>query len=149
MNSKRRTLYVFTITVLILAVAGTLAAAALTKINVSFKLDRRVHGPTYGGDLWVSPPTFTAVQGGQEVTVEARAEGVDAQGKPVNISPIWIAADPDTASVSPGRGRKVKISVKRAGQTSLEVVSPGGSKKMSIKAMVTHEGKSLQVEITQ
>jgi hypothetical protein len=124
-------------------------AVLLTSITVLFKLDSRMSGPTYGGERWVSPPTFSFAQGGEQLTIEAKAQGVDTKGRPVDISPTWIPADPEMVTVTPGPRNEVKITVKRAGQTSLEVVTQGISKKLSIKAMATHEGKALQVEITR
>jgi hypothetical protein len=119
--------------------------AALTGINVSFKLDPRLSGPTYGGERWVSPPTYTGASA--QDTVEARAFGIGANGQPVNISPKWRAADPEMVDVSPGEGNAVKITVRRAGESSLEVASQGLSKKLSIKA--EYKGNILQVQLSQ
>jgi hypothetical protein len=123
--------------------------AALSSIMILFKLDSRMSGPTYGGERWVSPPTFSFAQGGNQLTVEAKAQGLDAKGRPVDISPTWIPADPEMVTITTGQRNEVKITVKRVGQTSLEVVSQGVSKKMSVKATATQGGKALQVEITQ
>lgn len=131
-------------------VGAGLSGVSPMVIKVSFKLDQRLTRAQYMGDLWVSPPTFTStLREGTELTVEARVEGADSQGKPVKISPEWKPEDPDMVAVSPVQGNEVKITVKRAGQSSLEVVSSGVIKKLSIKATAMHEGKALQVEITQ
>jgi hypothetical protein len=50
-------------------------------------------------------------------------------------------------TVSPSEGNEVKISVKRAGISTLKVAAPGVSKQLSIKATV--EGNAFRVEITQ
>ena len=123
--------------------------AVLTGITVSFKLDHRMSGPTYGGERWVSPPTFTFAHGGKQLTIEAKSQGVDAGGRPMDISPKWTPADPDMVAVTPDQGSEVKITIKRAGQSTLEVASQGYSKMLSIKATAIHEGKALQVEISQ
>lgn len=100
------------------------------------------------GDRWVSPPTYTStVQAGQEITVEARARGIDARGKTININPKWTPADPEMVAVSPKQGRQVKITVRGAGKSSLEVSSQGFSMKLSIKA--TYKNNLIQVEISQ
>jgi FKBP-type peptidyl-prolyl cis-trans isomerase len=124
---------------------GAPAAADKTGIQVSFKLDPRLTQGQYMGERWVSPPTYTTTLD----TVEARVAGVDPKGRIGNISAKWIPSDPDMVTVSPGQGQEVKITVKRAGVSSLKVVSQGVSKALSVKATVTHEGKALQMEITQ
>jgi len=110
------------------------AATALTGITLSFKLDPRLTKSLYMGERWVSPPTYTGVQDGKNLTVEARAHGRDAKGKAMNISPEWIPADPEMVTVTPGQGNQVKITVLRAGESRLEIASQGVSKKLLIKA---------------
>ena len=118
--------------------------AALTGIHVSYKLDPRLSGPTYGGERWVSPPTYSGASA--QDTVEAKVEGIDAKGRPVKISPRWTPADPEMVAVSPSEGNAVKITVKRPGQTSLQVASQEVSKKLVIKA--ASRGGAMQVEIS-
>jgi len=125
----------------------TAPQGAVTDMKISFKMDPRITRSTYSGERWISPPTF--IQAGlpdvKEMSVEARCEGLDAKGMPV--APQWIPSDPEMVAVSPGQGKEVKITVKRAGQSGLEVASQGGSKKLSIKA--AYKGNAMQVEITQ
>jgi hypothetical protein len=125
------------------------AATALTDIRVSFKLDPRVTRGVYMGDRWISPPTYIRVglPDAKELTVEARAQGLDAGGRPMAITPEWIPADSDMVVVSPRQGNEVKITVQRAGQTSLNVTSHGVSKTLSIKA--TYRASTIQAEISQ
>ena len=110
------------------------AATALTGIAVSYKLDPRLTQGSYLGVRWVSPSTFTRVQDGKDLTVEARAHGRDAKGRALNISPEWLPADPEMVSVTPSQGNEVTITVLRAGESTLEVASQGLSKKVHIKA---------------
>jgi hypothetical protein len=123
------------------------ASTALTDIKVAFKLDSRLTRGMYMGDRWVSPPTFTQVGEGKEVTVEATAQGLDATGKPVKISPEWTPEDSGMVTVTPGQGDAVRITVQRAGQSQLKVVSSGVSTELQIKA--TYQGDTIQVEISQ
>ena len=123
------------------------ATSSLTDIKFSFKLDPSITRGTYMGDRWVSPPTYEIVQEGETVTVIARVQGLDAGAKLRDISPEWTPEDPDMVSVSPRQGPQVAISVRRAGQTSLEVASQGFSKKLFIKA--AYQGNIMQVEISQ
>lgn len=77
--------------------------------------------------------------------MEARADGIDARGKSANARPQWIPSDPEMVTVIPDQGREVKITVRRAGQSRLKVVTPGFSRELSIK--VTYQGNATQVEI--
>ena len=152
-NSIR--LFVFA-TLILALLAGTIlasqeavgqAAASLSRIKVSFKLDPSITRGMYMGERWVSPPTYTAAGEGKEITMEASAQGLDAKGKPIDISPEWIPEDPKMVAVSPGQGRQVKITVREAGQSSLKVAAQGLSRKLLIKA--TYQDGATQVEISQ
>jgi FKBP-type peptidyl-prolyl cis-trans isomerase FklB len=126
--------------------AATPAGASLTGLTVSFKLDARLSGPTYGGERWVSPATLTGASG-QDI-VEAKAMGVGAKGEPIRISPKWTASDPEMVSVSPGEGDHVKIAVKHAGESKLQVTSDGITKELLIKGEYLPT-KAIQISITQ
>jgi len=128
--------------------AAPTAPGALTGIAVSFKMDPRITRGMYMGDRWISPPTYTSTfQEGKETTVEARVHGVDAKKNKMKIKPKWTPSDPEMVTVTPGEGSDVKIAVKRAGKSTLNVAAPGVSKEFSIKA--TEEGDAIRVEITQ
>jgi FKBP-type peptidyl-prolyl cis-trans isomerase len=127
---------------------GTLAATSgLTGITVSFKVDPRLTRSLYMGDRWVSPPTYTRVGEGKSVTVEARAHGRDTVGQAVNISATWTPTDPDMVTVTPNGSNEVRITVLRAGESSLQVTSEGVSKELAIRA--TDHGNTLQLDIAQ
>jgi hypothetical protein len=109
------------------------AQPAAAKIQVVFKLDPRLLGPTYGGERWVSPPTYTGAAA--QDTVEARASAVDARGTPTKTSIDWSASDPEMVTVSPPRGEQVKIAVKRAGESTVTLKAGGASRKLTVKAV--------------
>lgn len=113
----------------------TTSAASLVDIRFSFKLDPRLAGPTYGGEQWVSPATFLGATA--QDFVEVQAAGVDAGGRPITITPEWIAADPEMVKVSPTEGNRVTITVERAGESTIEVAAQGVSEELSIKAQMT------------
>ena len=117
------------------------AAADKTSLQVSFKLDPRILSGVYGGERWVSPPTYTTTLD----TVEARVAGVDSKGGIKKISAKWTPSDPEMVTVSPSEGNEVKIAVKRAGESSLRVTSEGVSKELAIKA--AYQNDVMQVEI--
>jgi FKBP-type peptidyl-prolyl cis-trans isomerase len=123
------------------------ATSALTGITVSFKVDPRLTRGLYMGDRWVSPPTYNRVGEGKSVSVEARAHGRDTMGRPLDISADWIPTDPEMVTVTPNRSHEVRITVQRAGQSSLRVTSQGVSKELVIRA--TDQGNTLQLEIAQ
>ena len=125
----------------------TAAAASVANIQVWFKLDALITRGTYMGDRWVSPPTFTTVSTEKEAIIYARAQALDAQGRAVDASVEWIPADPKMVSASPGQGNGVELTVKRAGETSLEVTAGGFSKKLSVKA--TYKDGAMRTEISQ
>ncbi len=137
----------------VVPVSPSQPAATGVRLKVLFKLDPRLSGGTYGGEHWVSPPTFTnAVQGGKEATVDASVEGLDSRGAAVRIGPTWSAEDPSmvvVSPVSPGATDRVQISVTRAGETTLTIAALGVSKVLRIKATTLTEGRGLQVAISQ
>lgn len=122
-------------------------ARSLAAMKVVFKLDPRLTRSLYMGDRWVSPATYTGLQRGTFM-VEAKALGRNAQGQQVNASPEWIPADPGMVTVSPPQGNAVTISVHRAGQSRVNVVSGAVSRILSIKATQPSDS-TLQVEISQ
>lgn len=124
-------------------------ALPLSDIKLEFKLDPRLTKSLYMGDRWVSPPTFTqvGVEHAKQVIVEAVAHVLDAKGRPLNTRPNWVAADPGVATITRSQGNGVRITVTRVGETTVEVVSQGLSKKISIKA-VSRGPDTLQADIT-
>lgn len=130
----------------------TVEARPRSAIRISFRLDPRVSGPTYGGERWLSPPTYaSAAQPGNEATVEARVHGVDASGRSIRIRPAWTAADPGmivVSPVAPGQLDHVQIRVKHPGESKLKVASLGTSRELLVKAR-SLGGKAIQVEIAQ
>jgi FKBP-type peptidyl-prolyl cis-trans isomerase FklB len=125
---------------------ATQAAADLMEIVVSFKLDPRLMGGSYGQVGWITPQTYQGIRG--QDTVEAKAGGLDANGGAIAaISAEWIPEDPDMVTITPGEGGSVKITVRNPGQSSLKVVYGDLSKTLEIKAI--SENDLLRVEISQ
>jgi len=114
------------------------AGASVMRIAISFKVDPRVLGGTYGGGRWLSKPTYnSAAQPGQEASVEAKVRGVDAGGRVVPISPDWVLSDPEMVVVAPVSGAQldhVRLIVRRIGESKLRVVSQGVSKELRVTA---------------
>jgi hypothetical protein len=130
--------------------AGTAPSPAspspsLAGMAISFKLDPRLASGTYGGERWVSPPTYTGAAA--QDTVDGRVEGVDAKGRPLSISAKWVPSNPEMVTVSPGEGGQVRIVVKRPGESRLQVSSQGVSRDLVIKA--ASRNSVMLVEITQ
>ena len=141
----------------LLVALSTLAAAAPSRagekksepaasaIQLAFKLDPRLAGATYGGERWVSPPTYQGSSG--QSTVDATASVVDANGKQIQATVDWKPSDPAMVTVSPAGGEKVTITVKRAGESSLTLTSGSVSRKLGVKAVDRNGAR--QVTITQ
>ncbi|MGB5474766.1 MAG: FKBP-type peptidyl-prolyl cis-trans isomerase [Gammaproteobacteria bacterium] len=120
----------------------------LTDIQASFKLDPRLTRSLYMGERWVTPPTFASTHhAGDEYTLELRVHGIDDRGRRIPVDPEWIPSDPDMVVLSSVRGDKIKITVKHAGVSTLNVSALGFTKKLLIKA--TNVGNAIQVEISQ
>ena len=124
---------------------GAAAEPEAKVIQLSFKLDPRLSGATYGGERWVSPPTYQGSNG--QSAVEARAVTLDASGRPTRATIDWKASDPEMVTVSPARGGQVTITVKRTGESNLTLTAGAVSRKLAVKA-VDSNGARL-VTITQ
>lgn len=112
------------------------AAAPAGGLQVSFKLDPRVTKSLYMGERWVSGATYSSAPApeGEAITVEARARraGAAAAGK---ASPRWIASDPEMVSISPGEGDDVKLTVRRAGESTVTVSQGDLSRVFTVKTV--------------
>ena len=129
----------------LVAQAAPPGAAAATRLKVFFKLDPRLSGPTYGGERWVSPPTFMGASA--QDSVQTRVEGVGAQGQPIKLSAKWTPSDPAMVEVLPGVGHDVNIKVKRPGESTLEFAAQGVTRQLAIKA--EQKNNVLLVQLSQ
>ena len=116
-------------------------------IRVAFKLDSRLTTGLYMGERWVSPPTYSASGAGASVTVDVRASGLDAIGRPARISAVWTSSDPAMVSVTPGEGNVVSINVQRPGESTVTVASHGMTRQLAVKAV--RQDAVMRVEIAQ
>jgi hypothetical protein len=114
--------------------AGPGAATAAGAIQVSFKLDPRVLKGLYMGDRWAPQVTYSsnAAPDVEAVTVAARARAAAAAGK---ASPSWIASDPEMVTISPAQGGEVKLTVRRAGESTVTVSVGELSSTLAVKAV--------------
>ena len=89
------------------------------------------------GARWVSPPTYTlAAQPGTDVTIDARARALDAAGRVIKGGPpIWTPTDPGMIAVSPAERGSVRITVRRAGTSDVDVTSGGTAKRLTVAAV--------------
>jgi len=119
------------------------SAASVTGIQLSFKRDPRMVDPYRGIGPWVTGSNYTGATA--QDTVEIRAEGVDAAGKPAKINPEWSTLDAEMVTVSPSQGDDVKVTVHKAGESKLKVTYQGLSKELLVKAK--YVGKFILFEI--
>ena len=95
------------------------AATAAAAVQVSFKLDPRLTKGLYMGDRWASQATYSSMTSPdvEAITIEARARGAAAAG----TVPSWIASNPEMVTISPAQGGAVKLTVRRAGESTVTV----------------------------
>jgi FKBP-type peptidyl-prolyl cis-trans isomerase FklB len=124
------------------------STAPLGDLRISFKLDPRLSGATYGGERWIASTPFTSLaQVGTQATVEVKADGVAKNGAPVRAAVEWRPADPEMITVAPGENSQARITVHHAGESKVTVASNGVSKQLLVKAK--YVGNATQVEISQ
>jgi FKBP-type peptidyl-prolyl cis-trans isomerase FklB len=121
---------------------AALCAEAISDLHITYKMDPRLASGVYGGERWVSPPTYTTTL----QTVEARIEGITRPGNSVPVKAEWTAEDPEMLSIAPAENGQVKITVRRNGQSRLTVIAEGVSKTLVIKA--SPENNSTKIEIS-
>ena len=120
---------------------------ALATIQVFYKLDPRLTTGLHMGERWVSPPTYAIVAAdGVPYTVEARVEILDKNGQPLFEDAEWIVENPRMVTVSPTQVNEFKITIKRDGQSILQIVSPKATKTLSVKAI--YQNDALLVEVS-
>lgn len=119
--------------------------AASTGIQLTYKRDPRMVDSTRGIGPWVAGPNYGGATA--QDTVEVRAEGADAAGKPAKISPQWTPSDPEMVTVSPSQGDDVKITIHRAGESKLKITYQGVSKELLVTAK--NEGKFMLFQIAE
>lgn len=117
----------------------------VTDIKLSYKRDPRLVDPYRGIGPWAPGPNFGGATA--QDTVEVRAEGVDAAGRPTKISPKWFPSDPKIVTVSPSQGDDVKITVHRAGESKLQIAYQRLSKELVVRAQYVN--KFIVLEIFQ
>ncbi|RPJ81264.1 MAG: hypothetical protein EHM13_10705 [Acidobacteria bacterium] len=117
----------------------------VSAIVVSFKLDPRLRSGNYGGDLWVTPSTYTPGLGSG--SVDAKATVLDARRQPVNIVARWTPSDPSMVTVTATQGNEVRIEVHHAGESVVQVTAEAVTKTLVIKAV--QQNGLLQVAISQ
>jgi len=152
--NTRRAIEVLVLAILWSAEGSALAAGKqvpppVVAITVSLKLDPRLTRSLYMGDRWVSPATYNSLstQVGKSITVEARAQGIDALGRRRRVNPEWISSDPEMVTVSPPRGSGVTISVRHPGTSSITLKSGETIKKLTLQTV--QQGETWRVDIVQ
>jgi hypothetical protein len=125
-------------------------AAPLAKdLTLAIRFDP---GPTYGGVRWMPLPFKTGLLSPDAAAVEARLVAFDPEGRqmPVVAPPRWKPSDPGMLEVTTalaGKPDQVRIRVKRAGESTLEISALGASRVFRVKAVERAQG-TLQVEVS-
>jgi hypothetical protein len=112
-------------------------------VRVSFRLDPRLVGGTYGGERWMSGTKYTSsAQPGSEAVVEAKVDGVRT---------AWIESDPAMVTVSPvsaNRFDRVRITIHHVGESKLTVKNREAATVLVVRAKALGT-TAMQAEITQ
>jgi hypothetical protein len=127
--------------------AGVGAAQDIESFRVKFKLDTATTKGMMMGEVWVSPPQFTGAVAGRAFTVEARAVGRDAEGREVAIPAVWKSDNPGVVRVTPGKGEKVTLTIKKSGEGTVEVNYGKLTRNLAVKA--SSETGVMKVQIDQ
>jgi FKBP-type peptidyl-prolyl cis-trans isomerase len=143
---KKRIRLVAPIALLSFLAALGFAQSSITGVQLSYKRDSRVVDPFRGIGVWASGPRYAGALA--QDTVEVRAQGVGAEGKPVRISPEWVPSDPEMVTISPSQGEDVNITVHRPGESKLRISAEGFSMELEIKAKHVGEGRFMAFEIS-
>lgn len=124
-------------------------ASGAVSLVVLFKLDPSVRGGgTYGGDIWVAPPTYTLFLRAQATaTIEARAEGLDVARQTVQVDPAWSSDDEALVRVTPARGAHVTVSVRGIGRTAVHVTAGAVAKALWVTSV--YQGDLLRIDVSQ
>ena len=123
---------------------GNAATTAIADIDVSFKLVPGVAKPGHEDGAWVAPPIQSPYKEGA-FTVEARVQGRDAKGRPVDVSPEWTAGA-SSVRVEPSQGSLVKITVRAVGESNVTMTAMGFSKDLWVSAI--NQGNAIKVRIS-
>ncbi len=115
-------------------------------IQVFFKLDTLLLGPTYGGPRWVLPPFGPYRISGNRYVLDARAEFLDVNGQPIGVVFDWTPENPEMLKVTPGQDNTVEIRILRPGESLVRVTAQGQTKTFTIRAEIFEE-TAIEIEI--
>jgi len=127
---------------------STRSTTLVERIQVSFKLDPRLLGPTYGGERWVSPATYGPIlSAGKTYTMEVQAVAFDRNGRSLTTNIEWTPDNPEMINISPNQGGQVTITIQNAGQSRIQITAQDFSKTLLVKA--EYVNNAVRVEISQ
>ncbi|MBM4295874.1 MAG: hypothetical protein FJ126_13370 [Deltaproteobacteria bacterium] len=119
----------------------------LASLRVWYKNEFITPQGSYLGEVWNDLDRFQRNRGGRTFTHDLKAVGLDSQGKQVAVDATWTASNPAMVDLSPGQGRQVKLTIKKAGKSAILVNAGKVTRKLTVKAAY-RKGEML-VEITQ
>lgn len=111
---------------------------ARESISVSYRLDPRLAGGTYGGERWIKGPSYTSsAQPGPAAVIEAKAAATK-----------WTASDPSMVTVAPVSPGRVRITVRKPGESRLTLSDEHAMTELVVRGRSVGNS-ALQVEIAQ
>jgi hypothetical protein len=123
------------------------AGVTITALQVELKVQSITKENFFMGEVWVSPAKFTDVQNGKHYVGYARAVGRDVEGNTLDLSPEWRPSDPTMVRVAPRSGHRVRLTVVKAGESTVMATANQISKQLVIKA--AYRDGAMHVEISQ
>ena len=123
------------------------AGVTITALKVELKVQSITKENFFMGEVWVSPAKFTDIQNGKHYVGYARAVGRDVEGNTLDLSPEWRPSDPTMVRVTPRSGHRVKLTVVKAGESTVMATANQISKQLVIKA--AYRDGAMYVEISQ
>ena len=108
-------------------------------IAVSYRLDPRLAGGTYGGERWIAGPSYTSsAQPGPTAVVEAKA----------SKTTTWSASDTRMVSVAPVSAGRVRITVNKPGESTLTLRNEDTTTELVVRGLAVGSS-AMQVQIAQ
>jgi hypothetical protein len=139
-TSAKTILLIMALATALLSLGGSALASrqaangSFIAIQVVYKLDPRLTGGVHMGERWVSPPIYDIISDRSKYTIEARVEGIAADGSRTVIAAEWTAADQNLVTVKPTYDNMVSIHITGQGNTSLQISAGGFAKTLDLAA---------------
>ncbi|MBM4273141.1 MAG: hypothetical protein FJ134_01580 [Deltaproteobacteria bacterium] len=122
-------------------------AAQIAALRVWFKNEFLTKENVYMGEVWNDPDKFQRTREGRTFTHDLKVMGLDSRRNQVVVNATWKVSDQAQVKITPQRGHQVKLTIKKAGESTVTVSSGKISRKLTVIA--EYRDGSMRVEIRQ